>query len=162
MKNEHFCVCCLFLPSGLLCCCATRANSDRCCHWRNVRLRDEFLWRSPSDFWCLREKSRDWEVRFWVSSIRLVRRTGLMHSSMLGAILPAILPLENESNCFRIQGEQQLPFAGTLFLVKNSAAPSGSLPIQILTCKLPLEHGLYILLSFYHPWAWRSQLWNTC
>ncbi len=92
-KNEHCCVCCLFLPSGLLCCCATRANSDRCCccHWRFVRLRDEFLRRSPSDFWCLREKTQDWEVRFWVSSIRLVRRTGLLHSSMLGAILPAIL-----------------------------------------------------------------------
>jgi hypothetical protein len=67
---------------------------------------------------------------------------------MLGAILPTILPLENESNCFWIQGEQQLPFAGTLFLVKNSAAPSGSIPIKILTCKLPLEHGLFILLSF--------------
>ncbi len=90
MKNEHCCVCCLFLPSGLLCCCATRASSDRCCHWRNVRLRDEFLWRSPSDFWCLKEKTQDWEVRCWVSSIRLVRRTGLLHSSMLGAIFPAI------------------------------------------------------------------------
>jgi hypothetical protein len=90
-------------------------------------------------------------VRFWVSSIRLVRCTGLLHSSMLGAILPAILPVENESNCFWIQGEQQLPFAGTSFLVKNSAAPSGSIRIQTLTCKLPLEHGLYILLSFYHP-----------
>ncbi len=47
-RCDHFC--CLFLPFGLLCCCATRANSDRCCHWRKVRLRDEFLWRSPSDF----------------------------------------------------------------------------------------------------------------
>ena len=63
----------------------------------------------------------------------------------------AILSLKNESNCFWIQGEQQLPFAGISFLVKNSAAPSGSIPIQILTCKLPLERGLYILLSFYHP-----------
>jgi hypothetical protein len=70
---------------------------------------------------------------------------------MLGVILPAILPLKNESNCFWIQGEQQLPFVGTFFLVKNSAAPSQSIHIQILTCKLPLEHGLYILLSFYHP-----------
>ena len=99
MKADIVVFAACFCPSGgLLCCCATRANSNRCCHWRNVRLRDEFLWRSPSDFWCLREKTWDWEVRFWVSSIRLVRHTGLLHSSMLGAILPAIKSLKTTSD----------------------------------------------------------------
>ncbi len=50
-----------------------------------------------------------------------------------------ILPLKNESNCFRIQEEQQLPFAGASLLGKNSTAPPAAISIQILTCKLPLE-----------------------
>jgi hypothetical protein len=87
----------------------------------------------------------------------------------------AILPLQNESNCFWIQGEQQLQFAGTLLLGKNSTAPPAAISIQILMCKLPLEHGctycchllsLILAVTAFCTFAWletitvtKSMLW---
>ncbi len=156
-ENEHCCVCCLFLPSGLLCCCATRANSDRCCHWRNVRLRNEFLWRSPSDFWCLRKKTRDWEVRFWVSSVRLVRRTGLLHSSMLRAILPPYSLSRMKVIVFGYK-ENNNYHSRALHYLKRIVL----LPLQQSVSKNLRVSSLWIVVVhtavICYLWAWLSQL----
>ena len=49
---------------------------------------------------------------------RLVRQTGLLHAFfLLEAIFHLHTPLpENESNCCKMQGEQQLPFTGLWLL----------------------------------------------